>query len=124
MKPYLHAKLSAKKHGGEPEDYQEIHDFIDSSKAAFADVQHRAILHSSFGIFLAERIFGTTITNSAGKKVSVRDVAEEHVFQDMGFIPTIEKWLKHLPLEDWMFGRAAGKKKKVTAVALDNFKVD
>jgi hypothetical protein len=31
MKPYMHAKNSAKKHGGKPEDYQEIHDFLKRS---------------------------------------------------------------------------------------------
>jgi len=104
MKPYQHAKNSAKKHGGRPEDYQSLHDFFDSSKAAVPDVRHRAILHSAFGIFLLERVFGTTITNSDGKKVSVRDIGEEHVIEDLGFIPTMERWLKNMPIEEWMGG--------------------
>ena len=94
MKPLIHAKVSAKRYGGLPEDYIAIHDFIDSSKIAMPDVRHRAVLHSSFGIYMAERMFGTYITNSAGKDVSVRDIAEEHVQEDLGFIPTIENWLE------------------------------
>ena len=84
MKPYIHAKNSAKAFGGAPEDYLPIHDFLDSSKAHFPDMRHPALLHSSFGIYIAERVFGPYITNSEGKKVQVRDIAEKHVIEDMG----------------------------------------
>lgn len=104
MKPFQHAKNSAKKYGGVPEDYQALHDFFDSTKAAVPDIRHRAVLHNAFGIFLLERVFGTTITNSEGKRVSVRDVGEDHVIEDLGFIPTLERWLKNTPIEDWMGG--------------------
>jgi len=65
MKPFIHAKRSARKWGGIPPDYQAIHDFLDSPKSAFCDVRQRAILHNSFGIYLAEQVFGTTIPRSA-----------------------------------------------------------
>lgn len=104
MKPYLHCKNSAKRYGGLPEDYQAVHDFLDSPKAAMPDVRHRALLHNSFGIFLAEKVFGTTITNSEGRKVCVRDLCEDHVIEDLGMIPTPERWLKNLPMEAWMGG--------------------
>ena len=105
MKPLIHAKISVKKYGGVVEDYLEIHNFFDSSKAAFPDVRHRAILHSSFGIFLLEKVFGTYITNSEGKDISVRDLGENHVIQDMGFIPTLDRWFRNMPIEDWMMGK-------------------
>lgn len=104
MKPYEHGRVSAKKWGGAPEDYQEIHDFIDSSKAHFPDMRHRALLHSSFGIFLTERVFGTNITNSAGRLVSVRDIAERHVLDDIGTIPTVQDYLQGMPMYDWLGG--------------------
>lgn len=104
MKPLIHAKLSVKKYGGVLEDYLPIHDFIDSSKISVPDVRHRAMLHSSWGIFLAERVFGVYITNSDKKHVSVRDLAEEHVLQDLGFIPTMEDWLNEMPIKEWMSG--------------------
>lgn len=113
MKPHIHSKISAKKFGGIPSDYQAIHDFIDSSKATYADMKHRAILHSSFGCFIVEKVFGLTFINSEGKEVSTRDVAEEHILEDLGTIPTVEKWLKNLPIEDWMYGGLKGKKRKV-----------
>ena len=104
MKPFQHAKNSAKKYGGIPEDYQAIHDFFDSTKSALPDIRHRAVLHSAFGIFMLERVFGTTVTNSEGRKVSVRDLGEDHVIEDLGFIPTLERWLKNLPIETGMGG--------------------
>jgi len=110
-KPLLHAEHSAQKHGGIVEDYLPIHNFIDSSKAHVPDIRHRALLHNSFGIYLTEQVFGVYIVNSDGKKVSVRDVAEEHIKQDMGNIPTVQDWLKCMGIQDWMLGH---KKPKAT----------
>jgi hypothetical protein len=104
MKPIYHSKLSVKKYGGTVDDYQPIHDFIDHSKSSVADVRHRAMLHSSWGCYLAEQVFGIVIVNSDGKEVCVRDIAEEHIQQDLGFIPTMEHWLKNMRIEPWMGG--------------------
>lgn len=103
-KPYIHAQSSSKKYGGIPEDYLKIHDFFDSSKAHFPDNRHRAILHTSFGIYIAEQVFGTYITNSDGKKVQVRDIGEQHILEDFGmkFIPTVSDYLENMELQDWM----------------------
>ena len=100
MKPFQHCKNSARKYGGVPEDYVPVHNFFDETKAHVPDVRHRTILHNSYGIWLAERIFGTTVTNSEGKKVSVRDLGEDHVIEDLGFIPTLQDVLKDLPIND------------------------
>ena len=105
MKPYEHAKLSVRKWGGIPEDYMEVHDFLDSSKAHFPDMRHRAMLHNSFGIYIAERVFGTNIPLSGGGYASTRDVAENHILQDMGTIPTVQDYLQYLPMLDWLGGR-------------------
>lgn len=115
MKPHIHAKNSVKKYGGKPEDYMSIHDTIDSSKSSHATVKHRAVLHSAFGIYLIERIFGATFVNSDGKTVSVRDVAEDHVIEDLGMIPSLDKWLDAMPIESWM----GGPSKKKTFVRID-----
>jgi len=104
MKPWNHARGSVKKWGGEPEDYLPVHDFIDSTKAAMPDLRHRAVLHNAMGIFLCERVFGPVITNSDGRHVSVRDIAEQHVIEDMGFIPSLEDWLDELPQSAWHGG--------------------
>ena len=106
MKPFQHAKISVRKFGGKREDYQEIHDFFDSSKAHLPDMRRRALLHSSFGICLVEKVFGTNIKNSDGKLVSVRDIGEQHVLDDMGTIPTVQDYLEHLPMLEWLGGPA------------------
>ena len=117
MKPLHHAAISVKMFGGVVEDYMPIHNFFDTTKSCLADVRHRAILHSSYGIFIVERVFGDYIVNSEGRRVSVRDVAEDHVIQDMGDIPSMEKWLKNLPMEDWMFGPGKIKTRKIEHIS-------
>lgn len=99
---FIHAKSSVRRFGGVVEDYQPIHDWFDSTKAAYADSRHRAILHNTFGIFLCEQLFGHAIKNADGDDVPVRLIAEQHVVEDCGFIPTLENWLDQLPRKEWM----------------------
>lgn len=103
--PYHHALSSARKWGGEPEDYQKIHDWFDESKAHMTDFRHRALRHHSEGIFMAEHIFGKTITNSNGRRVPVRYIGEQHVREDLGRIPTLAEWLMCIKPQTWMRGR-------------------
>jgi len=104
MKSFLHSNVHAKRFGGVPDDYADIDDFIDSSKQAVADVRHRAILHSAFGCYIVEMMFGRTRVNSAGKTYSPREVAENHIIQDLGFIPSMEKYLNNMQIQPWMSG--------------------
>lgn len=114
MKPYLHSLASVKTFGGRPEDYQAIHDWFDQVKSAVPDMRHRAILHSSFGIYICEQVFGINIENSDGRLVSVRDIGEHHVIQDLGTIPTVSDYLDHLPMLDWL----GGPKRKLTKYSM------
>lgn len=100
--PYHHALSSVKKWGGVPQDYQAIHNWFDESKAMMADFRHRALRHHAEGIFMAERLFGTTITTSVGRKVPVRFIGEQHVKEDLGFIPSMQDWLKQIKPSAWM----------------------
>jgi hypothetical protein len=102
MKPYIHAKNSVRKWRGKIEDYLPIHNEMDCTKSAMPDVRHRAVYHSAFGIYLIEKIFGEVITNSDGKVISVRDIAEQHVTEDLGFIPTMQDWLSNMKIQSWM----------------------
>lgn len=104
MKPFLHARGSVRRWGGKSEDYLAIHDFIDSSKAAMPDLRHRALYHHALGCFLVEKIFGHTLVNSDGREVSTRDVAEQHIIEDMGFLPSVEDWIDGLPMATWHGG--------------------
>lgn len=104
-KPWIHCLSSAKKFGGRPEDYLEIHNMMDSSKAAFADNRHRALTHNAWFIgFVLERIFGSVFTNSDNKTVSVRDVGEQHVLEDYNqqYIPTAQDFLENMTFMSWM----------------------
>lgn len=103
-KPMIHAEQTARKRGGVPEDYLEIHDFMDSSKAVFSDNRHRALTHNSWFIFIVERIFGHTIKNSGDMNVSVRDICEQHILEDFGgkYIPTAADYLEGMEFQPWM----------------------
>lgn len=105
-KPYIHALSSAKKFGGQWEDYIEIHEFLDSSKAVIADNRHRALTHNSWFIStVIPRIFGEVFARkSDGVNISSRDIAELHVLEDYRkrFIPSAHDFLSKIPFESWM----------------------
>jgi len=132
MKPLLHAKISANKFGGSPEDYIEIHNWFDSTKAHVADARHRIILHNAFGIFLCEQTFGEIvrkhdgsyvrmpyITNSIGKQISVRDIAEQHVLDDMGCIPSLSDVLDKVGIIDESIVGGIKAKKAIVKMKID-----
>lgn len=129
--PVVHAESSARRFGGVPEDYQEIHDFMDSSKAAFPDNRHRALTHNSWFIFVVERIFGHEIALTCDKcggsgfeevgcskcmgsgrsgKAKVRYVCEQHILEDFGgkYIPTPSDYLEGMEFQPWMNNGVSG----------------
>ncbi len=104
-KPWIHSLSSANKFGGKPEDYQEIHELMDSSKGTVPDNRHRCLSHTSWFIStILPRVFGYTFKNSDGKVVSTRDIGEQHVLEDfkMKFIPTVQDYLENMDLKLWM----------------------
>ena len=104
--PNIHANSSVKKFGGCPDDYIDIHNWLDATKSWVGNHLHRMFRHHSEGIFECERKFGPVFTNSEGKPVYTRYVAEQHVREDCNnYIPSAKEWLdnmhnKKLPL--WM----------------------
>jgi hypothetical protein len=113
MNPYIHSKNSANKYGGIPEDYLEVHQFMDSAKEHIGSIIHRLILHNTFGIALAEKVCGDIvqtgtgkfvrvnyITNSDGKKVYIRDIAQDHVREDLhGKIPSLNEQFQNITVD-------------------------
>lgn len=99
--PTVHAESSVRKWGGVAEDYLKIHDWFDQSKMIHADVRHRALRHHTEGIFQCEQVFGHVITNSDNVPVPVRYIGEQHVREDLGFIPSAEDWLKEIKIRAW-----------------------
>ena len=55
---------------------------------------------------MAETIFGPTLTLSTDRVIPTRWVGEQHVREDLGFIPSFADWVKAIRPEPWM-GRAA-----------------
>lgn len=120
MKPLIHAKISVKHFGGKVEDYLPIHNWFDQTKGYLPDSRHRMILHNSFGIMLCEQQFGVYIVNSSGKDVSVRDIAERHVIDDLGYIPTLCQVFEHVtPPADVVSGKMMEKIKVGNFVIVD-----
>ena len=105
--PLVHAERSAKRWGGAADDYLKIHQWFDSAAVCVPDNRHRLVLHNSFGILLAEQVFGPALVNSAGRRVFVRDVGRQHVREDLGTIPTLADCLRDTPLRPWMAGARA-----------------
>jgi hypothetical protein len=122
-KPIYHAISAAKKWGGKPEDYIDIHNFMDSSKGALPDNRHRALTHNSWFISVViEKVFGVSFVNSEGKVISTRDVAELHVLQDynMKYIPTAQDFLQNMAWQEWMDNGKKGFPPSHAKIAEDN----
>ncbi|HKD77675.1 MAG TPA: hypothetical protein VKB76_19370 [Ktedonobacterales bacterium] len=101
--PWHHALMSARRFGGTPDDYLAVHHWMDYTKSHIADCRHRLFLHNAWGIYVAERILGTTLVRATdGKELPLRPTLEDHVKQDFGKIPTLAYCLDQLapePLE-------------------------
>ena len=101
MNSWHHAVSAARKWGGKPEDYIEIEEFIDSSKKLIGDVRHRAVYHHTEGVWLCQQLFGRVLTvektNGHGTvDVPVRLVAERHILEDLGWLPSPADYLKRI----------------------------
>lgn len=100
--PYHHALSSVRRWGGSVEDYLPVHAWFDASKAITADFRHRALRHHAEGIFMAETLFGVTITLASGRQIPTRWVGEQHVREDLGHIPSFADWATAIRPEPWM----------------------
>jgi hypothetical protein len=99
---YHHAVSSARKYGGEPEEWIDIHLWFDEPKGHVGDFRQRALRHHTFGITEALERFGETRMISTGKIVPVRFICEQHMIEDFGRIPSVQDWLSCLRPEAWM----------------------
>lgn len=107
---FIHAETSARHFGGKPEDYLAIHEWIDQFKSTYGDVRHRAMLHHAKGPWMAQDVFGIYIEifdekKQKTKKVLVRDIAENHIVEDLGCIPSPGDWLDCMNCKVWMGGK-------------------
>lgn len=66
----------------------------------------RARVHST-GIWLCQRIFGVTLDvpkQRSTVQVPVRLIAEQHVLEDLGWIPSPADYINGMPIRPWMSG--------------------
>jgi hypothetical protein len=115
---YHHALSSSRRWGGEPAEYLAVHLWFDESKRITCDFRHRALRHHAEGIALCVQIFGPVITTSLGREVPTRWIAEQHVREDFGHIPSFVDWVRAIKAEPWM-GRVAMKSDDLTATTLE-----
>ena len=101
MKPLQHARITAHRYGGKWQDWIAIHDRIDRSKAIFPSMQHRMLLHSDFGGWLAVRIHGEAIGSKDGTVISTRDLFRDHQVEDLGRVVTLAEWLHEINTDYW-----------------------
>lgn len=101
----VHAEASARHFGGKPDDYIAIHEWIDRFKSMVGDVTHRQYLHNSAGPWMVQDVFGRTITNSDGRQIVVREIAENHIVEDLGWIPSPADWSACMTCKVWMGGK-------------------
>ena len=84
-----------------------MHEKIDSSKQSLGDVRHRAMYHHTEGIWLMQDLFGTTLTVPKDRntiQVPVRLIAEQHILEDLGWLPSFKDYIDGLPIAPWMSG--------------------
>lgn len=93
--------------------YEKMEEY--SQKFNWSEEECQAVIEL---IELARTNSSTSIRNSDGKMVQVRDIAEQHILEDLGHIPTVQDWLKDLPIYDW----ANGSKNKVREIILEKIK--
>lgn len=100
MKPFLHARISARVFGGHWSDTLPIHDLIDSSKAAHPTMRHRAVFHSDLGVSIVEAVFAATQKTCPKSLPPTKTVAIQHIEDDLGRVPSVAEWASCLHLPD------------------------
>jgi hypothetical protein len=72
------------------------------------DIRHRSLYHHTEGVWLCQQIFGRVIkvqVNGKPKRVPVRLIAELHIEQDLGWIPSPSDYIGAMAVRPWMSGK-------------------
>jgi hypothetical protein len=99
--PITHAQSSVRRWGGTVDDYLPIHLWFDATKELVGDFRHRALRHHATGVVECEAKFGLLLTVGT-HQIPTRWVAERHLIEDFGRIPTVQDWLRCLKPAPWM----------------------
>ena len=101
MNPHDHARSSALRFGGCWEDYQQLHDWFDASKATLCHFLHRALRHHREGIAEAEAVFGSGLRNADGAIVPVETIGMQHLEEDCYRLPNASDWTAGFRPPEW-----------------------
>jgi hypothetical protein len=80
---------------------------IDSSKQFIGGHRHRMIFHHTGGVWWCERVFGRVLTierDNGTVEVPVRLIAERHIIEDLGWLPSLSDYFDGVPLKPWVSG--------------------
>jgi hypothetical protein len=75
---------------------------------------------NAWGIHLAVDVFGDFITNSADRRVFVKEIGKQHVVDDLGFIPSLNECLAGLKLEAWIGGALSNPQQRQAPTAAES----
>ena len=117
-----HAASSAAKFGGVPDDYLRLHEFLDCSKLFLGDWRHRALPHTTFGVYLAEKwVFGHAYRReSDGVEVSTRSLIEQHLIEDLNALMTPAEFLREMPVRTWMNGLTVTQRERLRNLTIQD----
>jgi hypothetical protein len=111
---HYHSVSSANAFGGDPEDYNQLHKWMDRGRAGTDSLLHRMLAHHTQGIQDAIAVFGDTITNSRGRQVPVSLLCTQHIKEDLGFVPTLDHYMELLRCPRWCSKQAKFLHSKLT----------
>lgn len=95
------ADLSARRFGGDAKAYLPLHRWFMATCQWVDGDEHLLFRHHAFGSFEAEARFGPVIAWPGGG-VPTRVVAERHIQDMVGRVPSAYDWLKCLKGQRWM----------------------
>ncbi|MGE0282671.1 MAG: hypothetical protein AB7P20_18955 [Rhizobiaceae bacterium] len=104
------ATISAARFGGDAAAYLALHNWFLETRNWSAGPEHLAFRHHAFGIFEAEARLGPVIALDTGTAVPTRVVAERHVRQVLGRVPSANEFLKRIKGERWMLQATSPRK--------------
>ena len=108
--PYHHALSSVKKWGGTVDDYMAIHAWFDAQKPILQTFGTGPCVTMRRESGSPRRSSARRSPSRPGAIIPTRWVGEQHVREDLGFIPSFADWVKAIRPEPWM-GRPSGSRR-------------
>ena len=102
LTPAQMAADSARRLGGDADDYLPLHSWFLATGDWMPDRRHLVMRHHAFGVFEAEARFGVLLHRGDGGVTPTRIVAERHVRTVLGRVPPAHALLRQIRGKSWM----------------------